>query len=513
MELTQEYIKENKVHGVIKCCMDDFFFFLRYVKIIETSSFTRVGGAIPFILWPHLVKAIETILTNRLVIWLKSRQIGASWLVASYALWYALFHKGANVMIYSKGEVEAIELLSKCRRIYKNLPDYLKDELSKDSATEMRFPATESSIQAFSSTESSGIGFTGSLIICDEWEQHPWAVENYIQIKPCIDSSGGQFIGIFTKDKRKKDPLATRTFMDAREKKNGFAWLFDSYDVRPGRDEEWYNKVKSELSPEELGGLTPELFMEQNYPRSIEEALRIGGTASAFDSDVLSEMMLNTRNPVKLDDTNIDYNVVNIFKPFQMGHYYISSADIAHGVGKDYTYAPILDVITGEVVADILRNDLSPEIFAEHYLKLLKLYRNPLCAPEDNEIGHTVILVMQQSGYKNWVYSDDTRKKKGIPGWHTGGMGVNSRDKVLNFFLPAVNNRQITIYNRKVIEQFHSLIRNVEKSGRIEAVSGGNDDCAMALAIAWFNKDKVQTEEWKPRVLETLHFRRRNAQR
>ena len=476
-----------------------FYNFLKLVKISEPPSISNRGGAIPFKLWKHLEKAIGFLLNEKLIIWLKSRQIGASWLVAAYVMWFALTKKGARIFLFSVGEDEAFELLAKCRFIYESLPKLLKYPINPDSRSEMGFPVMESTIKAMASTPSAGVGYTASIIVGDELEQHPYATENFLQAKPCVDSSGGQYIGIFTVDKRKKTTLAKNLFIGAREGKNDFKWLFDAYDVRPGRDEEWYEKTKRGLSPEELGGLTPELYMEQNYPRSIEEALRVGGTASAFDQDVLSEMMLDTRNPIKLSDSDINYSITNIYKPFLQGHFYISTADIAHGSGKDYTIAGVMDVKTGEVVADIMRNDLSVESFAEHYMKLLRFYRNPKCCPEDNDRGHAVILMMEQAGYKHWIYQDEKKTK---PGWHTGKA---NRSKALEQLIPAINNRQITVYNKKGVEQLGYLIRNVEKNGRIEAVAGGNDDYAMMLAIAWANKDKVSMyQDLKP--FATLKF-------
>ena len=44
-------------------------------------------GAIKFQEWPHLLKIIWVLLRKRLVIIVKARQIGISWLLAIYALW------------------------------------------------------------------------------------------------------------------------------------------------------------------------------------------------------------------------------------------------------------------------------------------------------------------------------------------------------------------------------------------------------------------------------------------
>lgn len=464
-----------------------FLYFLkRFCKIVEPPSLENEGGTVPFALWPHLLRAIDALFLRRLVVWLKSRQIGASWLIAAYVLWYSLFRKGAVILLFSKGLVESMELLRKCRTLYANLPPFLKEKLDPDSATKLGFPSRGSSIEAFPSTASAGVSFTASVIVFDEWAYHEYATQNYTQAKPCVDSSGGQIIGIFTADKTKVSYLAKQTYLGAVESRNGFFPLFDPYNVRPGRDEEWYNKKRAELTPEELEGLTPDLFMEQNYPRTAEEALSVGGTAAAFTPDVLADMMTQTRNPVKLNDTRVDYSVVNIYKPFALGHTYISAADLGHGVGLDYSVAGILDVNTGEVAADIMRNDIPVDVFAEHYFNLLTLYRNPFCCPEDNDRGHVVILDLQKLGYKNFCYQDE---KKSKPGWRTG---ENNRKIAFNILIPAINNRQLVVYNRHGVEQLYQLIRNVEKEGRVEAARGGHDDYAMMLAICLANADKVK---------------------
>jgi len=487
-----------------------FPYFLKYVKLIEPPGFNSPGGVIPLELWPHIKKTIKTFLESRLVVILKSRQIGASWLIATYVLWYAMFNKGANILLFSKGEREAIELLGKAYRVLGQLPPFLKLKPKPDSSEELGFPEMMSSIKAFGSTESAGISFTASMIVCDEWEEHPYAEQNFFFAKPCIDSGNGRFIGVFTRNKKKLTSLARSTFVSALEGKNGFAPLFFPYTVRPGRDEAWYNSRKSELTPEELEGLTPDLYMEGNYPRSVEEALRSTSSISAFNHRVLDNMMEDVRNPIEVVGEGIDPKIIHIYKDFHIGNFYIAGTDTSHGVGRDYGVTCVMNVKTGEIVADIMSNILKAEELAWHSIKLLELFKKPLWFIENNDWGGITIATAQSMRYSNLGYEDANRKRVGFntKGYSTPSGIKGTRTDLYGALIPAVNNRQITIYNKDGLKQFFELIRNVEKEGRIEAMSGGHDDYPIAVGICWVKKGDVHTE-WNVQPIQTLTFSRR----
>lgn len=477
--------EERKLRAIeAGACEKSFMRFLKYVKIIEPPTLDNPGGIIKFELWAHLKEFIQALLTQKLIVVLKSRQVGASWLMSAYDLWYALSHKGATIMIFSKGETEAIEKLAKCRRIYNQLPDFLQLKLGASSATELSFPTMFSSIKAFAATETAGISFTASILDVDEWAEHPYAEENYLASKPTRDA-GGQFIGVFTANKLKPDNLATAIFQDAQEGKNEFSPLFFPYTVRPGRDGEWYEKTKKNIPIMELARLTPELYMEQNYPSSILEALRLPYTISAFDGAILNEMLEEIKNPVTVEEEGIDYNFVNIYQPFHLGEYFIAASDVSCGIGKDYHITTIMNVKTGCIVADIMTNAIPAEQFAFHTVKLLGLYQNPLWWPEENLWGRVVISTAQKLGYKRFGYRD-TKKTK--VGWFTD---EKSRIDLFGALIPAINNHQIKIFNPAGIEQFRHIIRNVRQNGRIEAASGYHDDYPIAVGICWLKKDEV----------------------
>ena len=341
-------------------CMGSFLHFLKWVKIVDPPTLDNIGGVIPLQMWPHLKQVLRELLTKKLIAVMKSRQIGLSWLMAAYALWYAMSKRGSTIMLFSKGEKEAWELLAKSRRIWIHLPEFLKLPIKPDSSEEMGFPSMSSSIKAFAATVTAGVSYSASVIICDEWDLHPFADENYLQSKPTRDA-GGQFIGVFTVDKLNPDTLAKAVWLDGHNKKNDFTALFFDWRVRPGRDGGWYAETKRNIPERELARLSPELYMEQNYPASWEEALSRSETVAVFDKKALDHMGTeDVRGKINEDFEEIDNDICHIYKDYHIGNFYIAASDVSLGVGGDFNVTCIMDVKTGDIVADILRKDIPP---------------------------------------------------------------------------------------------------------------------------------------------------------
>tara|TARA_Y100000310_G_C20672937_1_gene811287 strand:- start:1111 stop:2634 length:1524 start_codon:yes stop_codon:yes gene_type:complete len=500
--MTEELTKEEQALELIKC-KESPFYFLKYCKIVEPPTATSSGGVIDFTLWPHIGWILGRLHKGNNLVLLKSRQVGASYAIMLYVLW-SMYKGGSLWLLFSRGETEVIELLAKARRIYQHLPEFLKLEITHSPEKELRF-SNYSAIKAFAATEAGGISFHASGIFSDEWDYHPYAARNFLNAKPAMED-GGQYIGVSTVNILEPNTLAKSIYRQAQDGINEFTPLFIPYNVRPGRDEKWYDWKRQNIPEEEIGGLTPELYMAQNYPRSIQEAFTVPSTTRAFDPEALAEMKLNTRLPMSKEwykETDLDRNVVNIYKPFAVGNVYLAASDVGHGVGRDSSVTGVMNAKTLEVVADIMSSSLSVDEFAYHSVKLLNHYKNPKWFPEDNEWGHSVILSAQKMGYDNFGYQDKARTK---PGWHTQ---ERSRYDLWGALIPAINNNQVTIYNPDGVNQFYDVIRNMENRGRIEAMSGRHDDYPMMVGICLAKKDSVDIGEWKPKTIQTLHWRKR----
>ena len=440
----------------------DFDEFLNYVKILEPPP---GRGIITFERWPHLVEVCQTLEETKLLVWLKSRQTGASWLLAAYALWRVLYSEGAMVLLLSQGEEEAKRLLSKSRFILEQLPDSLKVPIGVDSRQELEFPTMHSSMLALPSTEKAGRSSTASMVIMDEADYHEHLDANYAAVKPTIDDGGGQLILVSTSNGMVQGSLFKKVYKDAPF--NGFKRLFYGWNVRPGRDNAWYAARKLEYTDDSL--------FEKEYPASEDEALAPPRTLAAFDPDILNDMRNDVRNPIEI--MPVGSVTANIYQDFHAGKRYMAGTDTSHGVGGDDAVTVVMDRDTGYVVADIHTNVLPPDQLAIASVALLARYHNPIWGIEDNDWGVLTIVSAQGMRYPRLYYRDNEKA-----GWHTD---ERSRYTLWGELIEAVNSRLVTIASEGGLAQFYSVIRNPNKNGRIEGQSGAHDDYPLAVGIAW----------------------------
>ena len=443
--------------------------FLDFVHVMEPPP---QRGLIKFERWPHLMEVCHTLEESRLLVWLKSRQTGASWLLAGYALWRALYFEGALILLLSQGEEEAKRLLAKCRFIYEHLPDDMRVPLGVDSRQELEFPKIHSNIMALPSTEKAGRSATASLVVMDEADYHEHLEQNYAAVKPTIDDGGGQMILVSTSNGNNADSLFKRLYKESP--RNGFTKLFYGWNVRPGRDNAWFDARRNEYTDASL--------FEKEYPASEDEALAPPRTIAAFDHDILRAMQDDVRPPA----TTLDCGgiVANIYQDFHPGKRYTAGTDTSHGSGYDYAVTVVLDTVTGYVVADLQTNLLPPDQLAVASAKLLQRYMNPIWAIEDNDWGVLTIASAQAMRYPRLYYRDSDKA-----GWHTD---ERSRYVLWGELIEAVNARLITIASDEGLAQFYSIIRNPQKNGRIEGQTGAHDDYPLAVGVAWQLRRQAQ---------------------
>jgi hypothetical protein len=449
-------------HAQAELAKRSFWHFLDFVKILEPQP---GRGTISFERWPHLEEVCDILDNKKLLVWLKSRQTGASWMLAAYGLWMSMYKDGAVVLLLSQGEDEAKKLLAKCRFIYENLDPDMRPPLGIDSRQELYFPETGSSISALPSTEKAGRSSTASLVIMDEADFHEHLDSNYAAVKPTIDDVGGQLVLVSTSNAMRMNTLFKSTYKESPN--NGFTRVFYGWNVRPDRDNAWYEARRAEYSDKSL--------FEKEYPANDEEALAPPRTIAAFDHDVLKLMQQDVREPVI--HLPVGTVTANIYQDFHPGKRYAAASDTARGTGQDYAITVVLDAGTGYVVADIQSNLIPPDQLAIASMTLLARYHNPIWSIEDNDAGVLTVASAQAARYPSLYYRESEK-----PGWHTD---ERNRWLLWGELIEAVNARLITIPSDDGLAQFYSVIRNPEKDGRIEAARGAHDDYPMAVGIAW----------------------------
>jgi hypothetical protein len=275
-------------------CKDSCPRFIRkWVYIEDKDQATVEGGgiAVKFKLWPGQLKVLAAILSNRLLVILKARQLGLTWLALSYAVWRMVFSPGYTVAALSKTERDAKELTRRIEFILRHLPAWMAQEKRRDvkpgryvlweSTTEtvtLYHPdSTEpSGFKSLTSAPGSGRSFTENLIILDEWAFQQWAEEIWASVYPTVNRpTGGQVIGLST---NKRGSLFEATWINAVKGLNSFARMFLPWWTDPRRTKEWYEQTKKDL---------PHSWM-QEYPATPEEALSAGeGTAFPEFSEMI----------------------------------------------------------------------------------------------------------------------------------------------------------------------------------------------------------------------------------
>lgn len=257
------------------CSFDAARFINQHVQIDEPQD--KEYAVIPFKLWPdrvhngeHVISqvtALGKMVNERLLIILKARQLGLTWLCCAYALWVCLFRPGQVVLLFSQGKLEALELARRIKSMYERLPEWMREmrPLISQNLSQLKW-SNGSTVRSLAATRKAGRSFTASLALMDEAAFMQYGAELYSALKPTIDG-GGQLFILSTANGE------TGFFHDLWKKAiaglNNFATLFLSWRARPGRTDAWRAQVASEA-------LSSVLDL-QEYPATAEEAFQASG--------------------------------------------------------------------------------------------------------------------------------------------------------------------------------------------------------------------------------------------
>jgi hypothetical protein len=490
--LPEEQLLEVQHQTERRAVEENFLEFLKHVKVQDPPPGLGIRS---FEMWNYLMETADTLVNNRLVAWIKVRQIGATTLLAAFVYWYC-YQDYAVCPLFSQGEAEAQKFLGKVNVIHQNLPDHLRLDTARGKRiglSKMEF-ANGSTVEAMSSTEKSGRSITASLVVFDEFDFHEYAEENYAAAKPIIDEVLYDEDGSPREQRFQRKLIAISTPHPTRMEStfkticrgapdNGFKLIYHSWDVRPGRDQQWYDDRRSEA--------TDLSMFEKEYSRTIEEALSPGKAASVFDYDTLTWMKeLTAPAFLKIDP-------IEVFIKRRAGGRYAGASDPAHGGGGDFSCSGIMD-FSGQqavVVADIMRDDLGPQDLAFETMRMLAMYNNPIWAIEDNDWGIECINAAKTEGYRR-LYRRKTSKNNRKDGWHTDG---HSRWVMWSGLTSVVNSGALRVYNEKGLAQFFTIVR-VGADSKPEAMGGAHDDYPTMCAIAYQMRDHTYAVEGNPDV-------------
>lgn len=274
-------VLESARLSVLNRAAGDYPWFIRNFCRIEIKE--SVGLIDAFKLWPFQLEALRVIGAGDVVVVLKARQLGLSWLVIADTACRMLFEPGYRVSAISKSDFESMEMARRLRVILENIPEWIIRPHSKQNKdwggptweantdrVVIHFPRqlgqisrADSILHALPQNPESARSLTGHRLILDEFAFQQHASNIWTGALPTINDGTGQVVVIST---GRRGTKFEELVQQAKDPENGFALLFFPWHVRPDRNEAWYDKVKRK---------DPNNYRAE-YPATEEEAFSVG---------------------------------------------------------------------------------------------------------------------------------------------------------------------------------------------------------------------------------------------
>lgn len=411
---------------------------------------------------------MEVINLNQMVVILKARQLGLTWLVLAYALWLLLFHPISTVLLFSLRDNEAVHLLSdeRLRGMFLSLPDWMRPAEIKTDAHVWRL-ANGSTAKAFPT--SAGDSYTATLAIVDEADLVPDLNKLMRRVKPTIDG-GGKMILLSRSDKSQPQSEFKRIYRAAKQGLTKWVAVFLPWSVRPERTADWYDEQRRDIlqrtgSLDDLHEQYPATDVEALTPRSLDKRIHPDWLAKCYqESSPMSDAALAEAGAPAIPR-------LVVYKSPKRGRRYVGGIDTAEGnPTSDDSSMHFLDAETGEECAK-LSGKLQPSVTAAHADKIGTWYNKAGLLVERNNHGHAVLLWLTDNSKLQILEGTD-----GKPGWLDNSRGKTA---LYDASADAFRTDDTVIHSFSTFTQLSSI-----EGSSLRAPDGESDDEADSYSLA-----------------------------
>lgn len=383
-------LSETEKREWLVCAESPLYFIHHYVFIYDAIALDWI----PFRLWPAQARTLKVFFMYLLVVVLKARQIGMTWLALGFALWLMLFHPAATVLLFSKRDDEAIDLLDfRLKGMYQRLPPWMQARAVVSDSKHEWVLSNGSRAKALPTT--AGDSYTATLVICDEFDLIADQDRIMRSVKPTIDN-GGRMILLSRPDKSRPMTRFKAIYRAAKAKLNEWADVFLPWYVHPGRDQAWYEAQKNDIQT--ATGSTDDLF--EQYPETDAQAL----AARTLDKRIPPAWLdrcYEEMQPVFVIGSEADESApkgvppipgLHIFRRPEPGRVYVIGVDPAEGLASsDDSALTVGDALTGEEVASLAGKFEPKIVFPGQIAQVAAYYNGASVLVERNNHGHAVI--------------------------------------------------------------------------------------------------------------------------
>lgn len=324
---TQEEIDEW-----LKCKNDIIYFVEKYCKLMTPEGIKNVK------LRNYQINYLKHLIDNRLSIYLACRQCGKTTTSAVFMLHYILFNVDKNALVLGNKRKTAVEILDKAKKIYLELPYFLKPGIYKWNEAEIVLD-NGCRLMAEATTINSGISFTFHCVLADEFAHvAPNIIEKfYNNLFPTITAAKARFMITSTQNGYN---LFYRLYKAAESKINEYAAFKTDWDEVP----EWDPDTKQWVPRDEKW----HQLQVANYGSEEAFNAQFGTNFDVSANTLITQKQLSQRQKDLFEFINKDlYGIPQSeyyywkpdYDPMEdlKRDYIVITADLAEGVGGDYT--------------------------------------------------------------------------------------------------------------------------------------------------------------------------------
>ena len=489
---TQIEFTEAQVIEFLKCKEDPVYFAENYIKIVNVDE-----GLVPFNMYPFQRKLIENFHNHRFNICKMPRQVGKSVTTVSYLLHYIVFNDNVNIGILANKASTSRELLGRLQLSYENLPSWMQQGIVSWNKGSLELE-NGSKIVAASTSASAVRGMSFNIIFLDEFAFVPnhIADEFFASVYPTISSGKSTKVIIVSTPKGMNHFY--RMWHDAERNKNDFIPTEVHWSEVPGRDEKWKAQTIANTSEEQF--------------RAEHLCEFLGSIGTLINPSKLKILVYD--DPIKRGDKGLD-----IYEEPKEDHDYLMTADVARGIGNDYSAFVVFDITNFpyKVVAKYKNNEIKPMLFPSIIEKVARGYNNSWILIEINDIGDQVANILHYDLEYNNILMCSMKGRAGqVVGSGFSGkrtqMGVRMTASVKKL---GCSNLKLLIEDDKLIVNDYDIIAElttfIQKHNTFEAEEGCNDDLAICLVIfSWLVAQEYFKEMTENDVRKRIYEEQKN---
>lgn len=451
--------------------------------------------------------AVEKQLKNKgrvRVLILKARQQGISTYTAGRVFWKTLYTPFTRSVVLAHDSATSDALFTMSKQFIERMPDGTAPELVKSNAKEIKFAHNDSGFRLYTAgSPEAGRGTTPTILHCSEvafWQNQGKILAGLFQgvssadgteiiLESTANGASGSFYEMWKKAEQGLNDYVP-VFLPWHMTLEYTMKAPESF-VRTKEEEalsELYNLVNDQLYWRRMKiGESGSTKFAQEYPATSEEAFQVSG-ANVFDIEKIQKLKIESAtsirsfNPQMMSWDEQREGHLEIWEAPSFREKYIIGADVALGVGQDYSAAIVMNS-KREVVGLYRNNRIDPAAFGKELFYLGRYFNNALLAVESNSMGVATLQKLKDMSYVNMYFQTKIANISNEEGVRLGFRTTSaSKPAIIGNLKNWLFEEELDIKSSIITQELKDYLS--DDRGSTGAGPGCFDDSVMALAIA-----------------------------